>query len=150
MKLFKTLPVLILLLAAAGASFAQKDPPEEPHSGPPDYLRASPAFAEIVLRKAILEAELEDLLVRYTEEFPKVVEKRFEISELDKSLDSLSKVPESESTKLSIALGRMLVQRAAYATELEMLTRRYNDAHPEVKRARRKFEVFDRAVKRIL
>jgi len=44
----------------------------------------------------------------------------------------------------------MLVQRAIYATELEMLTRKYNDAHPEVKRARKKFEIFDKAVKRIL
>jgi uncharacterized protein involved in exopolysaccharide biosynthesis len=150
MRIIKTLPVILLLLTAVGSSFAQTELKLEKRSGTPDYVKASPAFAEIVLRKAILDAELEELLVRYTEEFPKVIEKRYEISELDKSEDGLSDVPESESSKLSVALGKMLVQRAIYATELEMLTRKYNDAHPEVKRARKKFEIFDKAVKRIL
>lgn len=150
MKLIKTLPILFVILLAAGTSLSQSTPDVAKSARTPEYVRASPAFAEIILRKAILEAELEELLLRYTEDFPRIVEKRFEISELDEAEDGLKEIPESEASKLSLALGKMLVQRATYATELEMLTRRYNDAHPEVKRAKRKFEIFDKAVKRIL
>jgi len=138
------------LLTLSAALFAQETGKNKPEPAEPEYVRASAAFAEVVYRSAVLEAELEELLIRYTDEFPKVVETRFELSRLKAAVKKLSEVPEDESSKLTLALGKMLVQQAAYATELDGLKRRYSDTHPEVKRAARKLEIFEKAVARIL
>jgi len=151
MTLRKTILVIITLAFAAAFASAQtaETKPAEP-GDTPEWVKASPAFAEVVFRKAVVEAELEEMLVRYTEQYPKVIEKRFEMSELDKEQDDLVKTPEAEASKLTLALGKMLVQRAAYATELGMLKLKYDDTHPDVKKAKRKLEIFDKAIKRIL
>ncbi|HUF03772.1 MAG TPA: hypothetical protein VMM38_06310 [Aridibacter sp.] len=139
------------LLAAFSAAYAQdgsasiKDVPEYP-----EHVRSSSAFAEVIFRKAVLEAELEELLVRYTSEFPKVAEMRFELAELELAVGKLLEVSPEQSSKLTLALGKMLVQRAVYATELDVLKRKYEDTHPEVKRTAKKLEIFDKAVKKIL
>ena len=147
----KTFLVIITLAFAVPFAAAQTAENKPAGSGEvPEYVKASPAFAEVVFRKAVVEAELEELLVRYTEQYPKVIEKRFEMSELDNEQDDLVKIPETEASKLTLALGKMLVQRAAYATELGVLKLKYDDTHPDVKRAKRKLEIFDKAIKRIL
>lgn len=150
MQFAKSLTTGLVVLFLAVTCFSQAPETSEVPPAEASHVRSSPAFAELILRKAVLEAELEELLVRYTDEFPKVLESRFEISEIDAALARIGRVPESESGKLTLALGKMLVQRASYATEVDALTRRYSEAHPEVKRAKRKLEIFDKAVKRIL
>lgn len=149
---YKFLQIAILVFAAfAPAAFGQASPaPGEVTRNVPEFVRASPAFAEVIYRRAILETELEELLVRYTNVFPKVTEKRFELAELELALASLMGIPEEESSKLTLALGKMLVQRAAYVTEFDALKRKYNETHPEVKRAAKKVEIFDKAIKSIL
>lgn len=141
---------VVALAALSAAIIAQEPGKKKPEASEPEHVRASAAFAELIFRAAVLEAELEELLIRYTDEFPKVVEKRFELSRLEAAIKRLSEVPEEESSKLTLALGKMLVQQAVYATELDGLKRRYSDTHPEVKRAARKLEIFDKAVARIL
>lgn len=148
---FRAIFLLATLLAVVSAVSAQnggtpiKDAPEYP-----EHVRSSPAFAEVILKKAVLEAELEELLVRYTNEFPKVAEMRFELVELERAIGKLLEVPEDKASKLTLALGKMLVQRAEYARELDVLKRKYEDSHPEVKRTAKKLEIFDKAVKKIL
>lgn len=140
-----------VLLALVPAAFAQASPGEgEVTKNVPEYIRASPAFAEVIYRRAILETELEELLLRYTNDFPRVAEKRFELAELDLAIVELLDIPEEGSSKMTLALGKMLIQRAAYATEYDTLKRKYNDTHPEVKRAARKVQIFDKAIKSIL
>ena len=122
-------------------------------SAPPPIakeIKSTPAFAEILLRRSILEAELGDLLVRYTNEFPKVQEITLELSMLENAMTRISKVSVSETEKLSLALGKMLLQEANYATELELLKKKYNADHPEVKRTAKKLEIFSNAVDEIL
>jgi hypothetical protein len=47
------------------------------------HVRSSPAFAELLLRKAELQSELEALRIDYTEEFPRVVDLKHELGLVD-------------------------------------------------------------------
>ena len=139
------------MLVFASFAFGQGDgEPKERVPEYPEHIRSSPAFAEVILRKAILESELEEMLVRYTNQYPKVAEARFEMAQLELAIGKLLDVPPAESSKLTLALGKLLVQRAAFATDLDVLKRKYNDDHPEVKRAAKKLEIFDKSIERIL
>jgi hypothetical protein len=115
-----------------------------------NFGASSPAFAEIILRKTELEAELESLLVSYTEEFPKVAEIRFEFDSLKRAIERLSTVKAAESSKLTLALGKLMVRKAELETDLWNLRKRYDDNNQEVKRARRKIEIYEAAIKEIL
>jgi predicted nucleic acid-binding Zn-ribbon protein len=113
-------------------------------------VKSSPAFAEIILRKTELEAELESLLVSYTEDFPKIKEIRFEMDSLKKGLERLSAVKAAESSKLTLALGKLMVRKAELETDLWNLRKKYDDNHPEAKRAKRKIEIYELAIREIL
>ncbi|MFM9903337.1 MAG: hypothetical protein ACKVQJ_02065 [Pyrinomonadaceae bacterium] len=113
-------------------------------------IKSSPAFAEILLRKTELLADLEAVLADYTESSPKIMDLRFEIASLDRSLEKIFAVKPADAGKLTLALGKLIVRRASLDGERERLTRSYSKDHPEVKRARRRVEVFDLAIKEIL
>lgn len=113
-------------------------------------VKFTAAFAEILLRRTERESELEEFLLDYTEEFPKVKEIRFEIGLLQKELDRITAVNASESGKLTLALGKLIVRKTEIETDLWNLRRQYADDHPEVKRAKRKAEVYEGAIKEIL
>lgn len=113
-------------------------------------VKASPAYAELLLRKTEREAQLEEFLIDYTEEFPKVKEIKFELGELQKQMDKVSAVSPADAAKLSLALGKLMVRKTELEVDLWNLLKQYNADHPEVKRARRKIEVYDNAIKEIL
>jgi uncharacterized protein involved in exopolysaccharide biosynthesis len=111
-------------------------------------VKSSPAYAEVLLRKTELAAELENLLLEYTEDYPRVRELRFEVGLLQKDLVKLLGV--SDASKLSLALGKLMVRKAELAADVWSLQRQYADEHPDVKRAKRKVEIFEQAIKEIL
>ena len=113
-------------------------------------IRSSPAYAETLLRRTELQSDLEAMLPDYTEQNPKVLEARFEIGVLTKDMDRMFGVKPSEVGRLTQALGKMIVRRAALETDYYRLQRAYNKDHPEVKRAKRRADVFDAAIKEIL
>lgn len=113
-------------------------------------LKSSPAFAEISLRRTELRAEVESLLVTYTEEFPKIKEIRFELDVLNRELTRLLTVKTEESSKLTLALGKLIIRKAELETDLWDLQKKYGDEHPDVKRARKKVEIFENSIKDIL
>lgn len=113
-------------------------------------VKFSPAYAEILLRKTEREAQLEEFLLDYTDEFPKVKEIKFELELLQKQMDKVSAVTASDAPKLSLALGKLLVRKTELEVDVWNLLRQYNADHPEVKRAKRKVEVYEKAVKEIL
>jgi len=113
-------------------------------------LKSSPAFAEISLRRTELRAEVESLLVTYTEEYPKVKEIRFELDVLNRELTRLLNVKAEESSRLTLALGKLILRKAELETDLWDLQKKYGDEHPEVKRARKKVEIFENSIKEIL
>jgi uncharacterized protein involved in exopolysaccharide biosynthesis len=113
-------------------------------------VKFSPAYAELLLRKTEREAELEEFLLDYTDEFPKVKEIKFELELLQKQMDKVSTISASDTPKLSLALGKLLVRKTELEVEYWNLLKQYNADHPEVKRAKRKIEVYEKAVKEIL
>jgi peptidoglycan hydrolase CwlO-like protein len=111
-------------------------------------VKSSAAYAEVLLQKTELSAELENLLLDFTETYPKIKELRFEIGLLQKDLDKLLAV--SDASKLTLPLGKLLVRKASLATDVFNLQTKYSDEHPDVKRAKRKVEIFEQAIKEIL
>lgn len=118
--------------------------------GDPGPIRSSPAYAEILLRKTEIQADLEALLADYTEANPKIIDLRFELSALDKSLERVFAVRPTETSKLTLALGKMIVRKAELETDLNRLQRTYNKDHQEVKRMQRRVDIYDSAIKEIL
>ncbi|SRR5215204_1540833 len=149
MKLFKFI-ALFLLLSAPLLCFSQtKTKPVTPVSAA-QSVKSSPAYAEVLLRKTELLSELEALLVEYTEEYPKVKEMRFETGLLQKELDRLLATGASDASRLSAALGKLMVRKCEIGVDLWSLQQQFNDQHPDVKRARRKAEIFEAAINDIL
>jgi Skp family chaperone for outer membrane proteins len=132
--------VLVVALSAVAAS-AQSE------AGP---IKSSPAFAEVLLRKTELTADLDAMTEQYTEQNPKMIDLRFELASLDKSLEKIYGVKPSETGKLTLALGKLIVKKAELETSLNRLTRSYNKDHPEVKRAKRRVEIFENSINEIL
>jgi hypothetical protein len=97
-----------------------------------------------------LQAELEAVRADYTDANPKIIDMRFELTVLDKALEKVYAVKPTETGKLTLALGKMLVKRASLETDVTRLLRNYTNDNTEVKRARRRVEIFDSAIKEIL
>ncbi len=113
-------------------------------------VKSSPAYAELLLRKTERESELEEFALDYTDEFPKVKEIKFELNLVSQEMSRILAVKAEEAGKLTLALGKLLVRKTEIETDLWNLRRQYNADHPEVKRAKRKVEIYERAIKEIL
>jgi predicted nucleic acid-binding Zn-ribbon protein len=143
-------------MICAAANFAQSSPKVTTLSRadksyiPLETIRLTSAYAEIVLRRAELESELEALLIGYTEDFPKVKETRFEMEALKKEFSRLSAVKPTEISKLTSAMGKLVVRKSALETDLWSLRQKYDDNHTDVKRAKRRVEIYETAIKSIL
>lgn len=116
----------------------------------PGPVRASSAYAEILLKKTDVQSELEAILIDYTDEFPKVRELKYLSVALQRELDRLLTIKPAEAGKLTLALGKMIVRRVELETDLWNLQRNYMDEHPDVKRAKKKVAIYDAAIKEIL
>lgn len=116
----------------------------------PNPVRSTPAFAEIVLRKTEIESELEALLIDYTDDFPKVAELKYELSLVNGEAERLLAVKPSESGKLTLALGKLIVKKISLEAAFWELSKTYKDEHPEIRRAKRRVEIYQSAIKEIL
>lgn len=150
MNLKKFVLFLLLLLSTAPFCYSQIKPTISAAKTVTNQAKASPAYAELLLRRTEREAQLEEFLLDYTDEFPKIKEIKFELTVLQKQMDKVSSVSIADAPKLSLALGKLLVRETELEVELWNLLKQYNADHPEVKRAKRKIEVYDQAVKEIL
>ena len=115
-----------------------------------DAVKSTPAYAEVLLRQTELQAELEDLLFAYTDEFPKVKEIRIELDMLKQDMRKMFLVRESETSKLSVALGKLMLRRAELETDLWNLRQTKDDEHPDIKKMLRKISIFNSAINDIL
>lgn len=149
----KLIVVLSILLFGGLASLSAQTPKinNQADSGTViQAIRSSPAFSEVILRRAELEAELESLLLDFTEEYPKIKAARYGLSQLQKQIDLLLAVKAADAGKLTLALGKLMVKKVELETDLWSLQQNLADGHPDVKRARRKVEIFEKAIKDIL
>lgn len=145
--------ILLILSSITSVSFAQGPAKQTKQTSIVDenrFVRLSPAYAELLLRQTELKAEVESLLLDYTEEFPKVKDIRMELELLRSEADRLLAVKPSESQKLSEALGKLILGKVVNQTKLRQLRLQYADEHPSVKRQRKKVEVYEAAIKEIL
>ena len=115
-----------------------------------DAVSSSPAYAELLLRRTDLTAELESLLIDYTDDYPKVKELRYTLDALKLETERLRKVKPADSGRLTLALGRLIVRKVELETDVWNLLRTYKDEHPDVKRAKRKVDIYEAAIKEIL
>ena len=148
--MFKIFSISLLLLGFASALNVngQTKPPSKP---PVDAnVRSSAAYAELLLRKTDLEAELESLLTEYTEDYPKVKDLRLELGVLKPEVDRILTAKTSDAAKLSQALGRLILGKVVHATALKKLQMQFQDAHPNVKKEKRMVEIYEAAIKEIL
>ena len=113
-------------------------------------IRSSPAYAEVLLLKTELQSSIESMLTEFTEEHPKVQEARYSLQVLQRESDRLMNVKPADSGKLTLALGKLIVRKIELEAELWSLLKTYKEDHPDVKRARRKVEIYEAAIKEIL
>jgi hypothetical protein len=150
MKYFLFLVTVFLAFSSAVAQKPKVVKPVVDVATDPSPLNASPAFAELLLKKTEAQSTLESLILEYTEEYPKVKELRFVLGLLDRDIARIAKVKAPDSGKLTLALGKLMVRRIELETDMWNLQRSYKDEHPDVKRARRKVEIYETAISEIL
>lgn len=148
MKVFGIILILSAIFTFSLDASAQSKTVTQKTTATANAAKSSPAFAEVLLRKTELSAELEELLISYTEEFPKVKNLRYEISLLQKDLDKLAAV--TDVSRLSTALGKLIVRRVELQVDVWVLQKQYSDDHADVKRAKKKVEIYEQAIKEIL
>ena len=141
---------IISLVLFVGLSLANAQAPAKAKAPDNQAVRSSPAFAEVIFRRAELEAELESQLMEFTEEYPKVKSDRYSLALLQKQIDILLAIRPADASKLTLALGKLMVKKVEFDTDLWSLQQGLADGHPDVKRAKRKVEIFDKAIKDIL
>lgn len=113
-------------------------------------IKSSPAYGELILQKTEVIAELADLVVEYTEEYPKVKELRTQLALINKEINRLMSVNPAETSKLSQALGKLMLRKVEVEMAYEKIQKQYTEDHPDVKQAKRKVDLFDAAIKDIL
>ena len=143
---------LIPVILAFGivSSIGQTQPRAVPTPTIVQGAKATAAYAEVALKRADIEAELESLLVEYTDEFPKVKELKYALARIDVEATRLGSIKTADRDRASAALGKLMVRKVEAEIGLWKLQEDYADTHPEVKRAKRKVEIYERAIKDIL
>lgn len=142
--------VAALFVFLASAAAAAQAAPKAAATPKPDEYKATAAYAELRLKKAELEAELESLLVEYTDAFPKVKEIRTSLGLIQKESDRLQGAAGRDPSRLTLALGRLMVRKVELEADLIKLLENLQPAHPDAKRASRKVEIFEAAIRDIL
>lgn len=121
-----------------------------PQVTPSIAYQQSAAYAELALRKAEYEAELESLLLDYTDAFPKVKELKFALEKINAETSRISGIRPADLSRATTAVGKLMTRKIEAEIELWKLSETYADEHPEVKRAKKKVEIYERAIKEIL
>jgi len=136
--------ILVVVAASAIATFSQASAEDQ------SAVKGTAAYAEVLLRKTELLADLEAFTPDYTEANPKMLELRAELASIDKSMTRILAVKPAQTTRLTEALGRMMVEKAALEADLLHLSRQYNKDYPDVKRAQRRVDLYESAISDIL
>jgi hypothetical protein len=162
--------LFIVLLFAFGVTVptsanAQTKPTPTPRRGPikitkeslepqppgdPQLVKITSAYAELILRQTEVEADLADLLVDYTEEYPKVRELKTESQFLRSEIAAMLRFDPAQASKLTTAYGKLILQKVKITTDLALLREKHKEDHPDVQRALRRLAVYEKAIKDLL
>lgn len=146
MKVQKFIFLVILILSASLFANAQAKSTKVENKA----IKSSPAYAEVLYRQVLVKSELEELLIAYTDDFPKVKELRIEEDYLKQEMKRLLEANFADASKMSPALGKLIVGKVSIEVDLWNLLQKYNQENPEVKKLNRKIEIFENAIKEIL
>lgn len=153
MRITKFLSILLLTLIVAINVSGQIREVKNANTSTPQYtqeVKSSATFAEIIFRQAELQSDLGELLVAYTDEYPKVRQTKYELEILNNDLNNISKLKGVEANILTQALGKLLVRRAEISTDFWVNKEQYDETHPNFKKAKRKLDIYNEAIKKIL
>ena len=135
----------ILAISVTVGVQGQKAPAADPAA-----VKATAAYAEVLLRRTDIQADLLAFGQDYTDTNPKILDLKVELASLDRSTERLLAAKPTQIERLTSALGKMMVRKAALDAELAHVERSYAKEHPEVKRAQKRAELFDSAINEIL
>lgn len=142
---------IVVVLSIAVGVFAQKPAGKAiPQPSPSLSYQQTAAYAELALRKAEFEADLEALLLDYTDDFPKVKELRFALEKIKVESLRLSRIGAGDQNRATSAVGKLMTRKIEAEIDLWKLSETYADEHPDVRRARKRVEIFEKAIKEIL
>lgn len=156
MIFFRTiLFIALVFLFFSSAAFSQtgapaKAGPAKPGAPAGNPIKSSAAYIELTLHRADTEAELLDMLVEYTEEYPKVKQLKLEVAFVQTELDNLLKLDASLLPKLTESFAKLLLQKVRMQIDLAVLRVAHKDDHPDVQRALRRVEIYEKAIKELL
>lgn len=140
----KLILFLSIILTFSMIGFAQVKPKTVANP-----IKTSPAYAEVLLRKVEVESDLEALLLDYTDAYSKVKEAKAKLALLQKELDKLLALNPSEVSRLTVAVGKLIVGKVEEESELNLLLQTLNEKNPDVIRAKKRVEIFEKAIKEL-
>lgn len=144
----KVLLVVIALVFSASANVVGYEPKAAEHSlSAPE---TTPAYAVLVLRKAKVEAELSQLSEELTHKHPSLDSKRFELRAIRREMAKMRAVDTSRASKLSGAVGNLILSKVALEIELNDLLVRLTPQHPDVTKKRSELAALEREIQNIL
>jgi hypothetical protein len=152
MRTWKLLFALVAVLFGTAICFSQKNSTAVKSTPTADLqpIRSSAAYADLLLQKTELQSSLDSLLVDYTEEHPKVKEIRIELGYLQAEMDRLLAVKPENAGRLTDALGKLMLRKVELEAQLDNLRSQYKEDYPDVKKAKKKVDAYESAIKEIL
>jgi beta-lactamase regulating signal transducer with metallopeptidase domain len=112
--------------------------------------RLSQAYAELILRKAELEAKLSQLRESQTGTSPDVVMAREKLEALSREMDRMAAIKAEQLQRLSTAYGQLIWRKAMLEAEIRSLLRRVTSEHPDVQFKRAELEALKRELDKLL
>lgn len=141
---------LAVLCGSAAIAVSAQTKPSSPASAAVNDFKSSAAYAELRLRRAEVESELESLLMEYTDEHPKVKEAKTLVGLIQKETERLQAASSRGSQRLTTALGKLMVRKVELDADYQLLLETLQPTHPDAKRAKKKVEIFEAGIKDIL
>jgi uncharacterized protein involved in exopolysaccharide biosynthesis len=143
----RVLSVLALMVVASCVAVGRVP---QSADGLPTDPKATPAYGVLVLRKAAVEAELEDLSSRLTASSRNVRAKRFELNAVSDEMEAMRGVGRDSVSKLSSTYGNLILSKVALEVELNELLGSVTPEHPEVKKKKAELAALEREIENIL
>ena len=110
------IPVVVVI--GTVSALGQTPPKPVPTPTIAQSAKATAAYAEVALKRADVEAELESFLVEYTDEFPRVKELKYALTRIDVEGLRLGSMKPGDRDRATTALGKLMVRKVEAEIEL--------------------------------
>jgi hypothetical protein len=104
----------------------------------------------LAARKAAAEDELKDLRARFTETFPEVSAKRYELNFLNAALKEMSAAGGLNARRFDAAYGRLILRKVALQTELRRMQDDFTGDFPDLSNKRAELAAHESLIRNYL